>query len=219
MHAPLEITGLSRSYGRLVALADLSLTIAAGECVALIGANGSGKSTAVRSVAGLLEPSEGTVRVCGDDPHREPEAERARAALALVPDTPVLYDDLTVRDHLSLVALSHGVGDDGADALLARLGLAARAGFLPRELSRGMRQKTQLACALIRPAAVLVLDEPVVGLDPPSQMLLHELLNERKRAGAAVLLTTHQMAFADGLADRLVRLEEGVVVEAGPWPH
>jgi ABC-2 type transport system ATP-binding protein len=219
MHAPLEITGLSRSYGRLVALADLSLTIAAGECVALIGANGSGKSTAVRSVAGLLEPSEGTVRVCGDDPHREPEAERARAALALVPDTPVLYDDLTVRDHLSLVALSHGVGDDGADALLARLGLAARAGFLPRELSRGMRQKTQLACALIRPAAVLVLDEPVVGLDPPSQILLHELLNERKRAGAAVLLTTHQMAFADGLADRLVRLEEGVVVEAGPWPR
>ena len=80
-----------------------------------------------------------------------------------------------------------------------------------------MRQKTQLACALIRPAAVLVLDEPVVGLDPPSQALLHGLLNERKRAGKAVLLTTHQMAFADGLADRAVLLEEGVVADEGPW--
>jgi ABC-2 type transport system ATP-binding protein len=217
----LETSELSRSYGRLVALESLSLTVAAGECVALIGANGSGKSTAVRAIAGLLELSEGWVRVSGYDPHREPEAEDARAALSLVPDSPVLYDDLTVRHHLELVALSHGMaGDDvGAriDALLARLGLTARADFLPRELSRGMRQKTQLACALIRPAALLMLDEPVVGLDPPSQVLLHELLIERKRAGTAVLLTTHQMAFADGLADRAVRLEEGVVADEGPW--
>ena len=218
---PLQTSGLSRSYGRLVALDSLSLTVAAGECVALIGANGSGKSTAVRAIAGLLELSDGWVRVCGYDPHREPEAEDARAELSLVPDSPVLYDDLTVRHHLELVALSHGVADDDADerigSLLARLGLTARADFLPRELSRGMRQKTQLACALIRPAAVLVLDEPVVGLDPPSQALLHELLLERKRAGTAVFLTTHQMAFADGLADRAVRLEEGVVADTGPW--
>jgi ABC-2 type transport system ATP-binding protein len=219
--APLETALLSRSYGRLVALAELSLTIAAGECVALIGANGSGKSTAVRTIAGLLEPTGGSVRVNGCDPHREPEAERARAALALVPDAPLLYDDLSVRQHLELVALSHGVGDDGLDArideLLDVLGLGARADFLPRELSRGMRQKTQLACALVRPASLLVLDEPVVGLDPPSQALLHDLLNEGKEAGQAVLLTTHQLAWADGLADRAVLLEEGVVADAGPW--
>jgi ABC-2 type transport system ATP-binding protein len=219
--APLETSALSRSYGRLVALAGLSLVVGAGECVALIGANGSGKSTAVRTIAGLLEPSAGSVRVCGFDPHREPEAEQARSALALVPDSPLLYDDLTVRQHLELVTLSHGVADDDTDArigaLLARLGLAAREDFLPRELSRGMRQKTQLACALVRPAAMLVLDEPVVGLDPPSQSLLGELLRERKRAGTAVLLTTHQLAFADGLADRAVMLDEGVVSDEGPW--
>jgi ABC-2 type transport system ATP-binding protein len=217
----LEADALSRSYGRLVALHELSLTIAAGECVALIGANGSGKSTAVRMIAGLLEPTGGSVRVAAADPHREPGAEAARAALALVPDTPLLYDDLTVRQHLALVTLSHGVAGDGTDerigALLGRLGLGAREDFLPRELSRGMRQKTQLACALIRPAAVLVLDEPVVGLDPPSQALLAELLGDAKRGGAAVLLTTHQMAFADGLADRAVMLEEGEVVDQGPW--
>jgi ABC-2 type transport system ATP-binding protein len=218
---PLETRSLSRSYGRLAALAGLNLSVDAGECVALIGANGSGKSTAVRTISGLLEPSGGTVRICGCDPHREPEAERARRALALVPDSPVLYDDLTVRQHLELVMLTHDVAGDGADerigALLERLGLSARADFLPRELSRGMRQKTQLACALVRPADVLVLDEPVVGLDPPSQLLLHELLGERKRSGTAVLFTTHQMAFADGLADRAVMLDEGMVADGGPW--
>ena len=217
----LETNALSRSYGRLVALAGLTLTVDAGECVVVIGANGSGKSTAVRTIAGFLEPSEGSVRVCGCDPHREPEAERARAELALVPDTPLLYDDLTVRQHLELVTLSHGAAGNGVDgriaALLDRLGLASRADFLPRELSRGMRQKTQLACALIRPASLLVLDEPVVGLDPPSQALLHELLADAKRSGTAVLLTTHQLRFANGLADRALLLEEGTVADEGPW--
>jgi len=214
--APLEVAGLRREYGRLVALAGLDVQVGAGECVALVGVNGSGKSTAVRAIAGLLEPSAGTVRVCGHDPHREPDAEAARSALALVPDAPLLYDDLTVRQHLELVTLSHGV-DGPIDAWLGRLGLAARAGFLPRELSRGLRQKTMLACALVRPAAVLVLDEPVVGLDPPSQVLLREVLLERVGAGAAVLLTTHQLAWADGLADRAVLLDDGRVVDQGAW--
>jgi ABC-type multidrug transport system ATPase subunit len=214
---PLEMSGLRREYGRLIALASLDLKVAAGECVALIGSNGSGKSTAVRTIAGLLEPSAGWIRVSGYDPHKEPEAEDARAELALVPDSPLLYDDLTVRQHLELVTLTHGVGEERIDDLLERLGLAARTGFLPRELSRGMRQKTQLACALVRPAAVLMLDEPVVGLDPPSQALLHELLLEAKRNGTAVVLTTHQMAFAEGLADRAVMLDEGEVADQGPW--
>ena len=150
----LETRALGGSYGRLVALAGLDLTVEAGECVALIGANGSGKSTAVRTIVGLLEPSDGSVRVCGFDPHREPEAEQARAALALVPDSPLLYDDLTVRQHLELVSLAHGAVDPQLDtritSLLARLSLTAREDFLPRELSRGMRQKTQLAWAQVR---------------------------------------------------------------------
>ena len=213
----LDARGVARSYGRLVALRSLDLKMRGGECVALIGANGSGKSTAVKTMTGLLEPSDGSVRIAGFDPHTEPEAEAARAALALVPDAPLLYDDLTVRQHLELVTLAHGVPDDGIDALLDRLGLTARAGFLPAELSRGMRQKTGLACALIRPARLLVLDEPVVGLDPPSQALLRELLIEAKRAGTAVLLTTHQMAFGDGVADRAILLDEGEVLDRGPW--
>jgi ABC-2 type transport system ATP-binding protein len=219
--SPLSVRGLTRRYGRLVALEALDLDVAAGECVAIIGANGSGKSTAVRTIAGLLEPSDGTVRIDGHDPHVEPDGELARAALALVPDTPVLYDDLTVRQHLELVTLAHGVTDAGVaeriDTLLGRLDLTPRADFLPAELSRGMRQKTGLACALIRPARLLMLDEPVVGLDPPSQALLTELLLEAKAGGAAVVLTTHQMYFADGVADRALVLREGTIVDHGPW--
>jgi ABC-2 type transport system ATP-binding protein len=218
---PLEARGVSRSFGALEALRDFSLTIAPGQCVALIGANGSGKSTAVRTLAGLLEPSAGEVRIEGLDPHREPEAQAARARMALVPDNPLLYDDITVREHLELVSVAHGLaGSELAernDALLGRLGLANRADFRPPELSRGMRQKTQLACALVRPAVLLLLDEPVVGLDPPSQTLLHELLRERKAAGCAVLFTTHQLGFAEGLADRGVLLSEGEVADAGSY--
>lgn len=212
---------MRHAYGALEALRELTLTVAAGECVALIGANGSGKSTTVRTIAGLLAPTDGTVRVCGHDPHTEPEAELARAELALVPDSPLLYDDLTVREHLELVAVSHGVAGDGVDeridALLERLTLTARRDFRPAQLSRGMRQKTQLACALIRPATLLLLDEPVVGLDPPSQGLLHTLLIEAKAAGTAVVLTTHQLGFARGLADRALLLDEGVVADSGTF--
>jgi ABC-2 type transport system ATP-binding protein len=219
--APLEVRGLTRRYGRLLGLDALDLDLAAGECVAIIGANGSGKSTAVRTIAGLLEPTEGTVRICGHDPHAEPEGEQARAALALVPDAPLLYDALTVRQHLELVTLAHGVAGDGVDdridTLLERLGLTPRAGFLPAELSRGMRQKTGLANALIRPSKVMILDEPVVGLDPPSQELLGVVLREAKAAGTAILMTTHQMYFAEGLADRAVVLAEGAIVDQGPW--
>jgi ABC-2 type transport system ATP-binding protein len=218
---PLEAHEVSHSYGRLEALRDFSLTIAPGQCVALVGANGSGKSTAVRTLAGLVAPTAGYVRVEGFDPHVEPEAERARERLALVPDNPLLYGDLTVREHLDLVTVAHGLAgsesDERIDALLDRLELGHRRDFRPAELSRGMRQKTQLACALIRPAAVLLLDEPVVGLDPPSQALLHAILSERKAAGCAMLLTTHQLGFAEGLADRGVLLAEGEIADAGSY--
>jgi ABC-2 type transport system ATP-binding protein len=218
---PLEAREVGHAYGRLEALHDFSLTIVPGQCVALVGANGSGKSTAVRTLAGLVAPTTGEVRVEGFDPHAEPEAERARERLALVPDNPLLYGDLTVEEHLELVTVAHGLAGSESDArideLLDRLELAHRRDFRPAELSRGMRQKTQLACALIRPAAVLILDEPVVGLDPPSQALLHAILRERKAAGCAVLLTTHQLGFAEGLADRGVVLAEGEIADTGTY--
>jgi ABC-2 type transport system ATP-binding protein len=217
----LAVAGLRRRYGQLEALRGLDLEVTAGECVAVIGHNGSGKTTAVRLIAGLLDPSAGSVAVDGAPVHEEPAATDARAALSLVPDTPSLYDDLTVREHLELVAVAHGAVDaslgERIEALLGRLGLAEKIDVPPGQLSRGMRQKVQLACALIRPWRLLVLDEPVVGLDPASQRTLHELLVEAKRAGKAVVLTTHQLEFARGIADRAIVLSDGVVVADGPY--
>lgn len=217
----LSVEGLARRYGSFEALRGLDLRVGGGECVALIGHNGSGKTTAVRMIGGLLEPSAGRVRVAGADIHDEHESVAARAALSLVPDTPMLYGDLTVGEHLELVVVAHGVPasflDERIDRLLDRLELVPRRDAFPGQLSRGMRQKLSLACALIRPFAVLVLDEPVVGLDPASQRALQAILLEAKAAGQAVLLTTHQLAFARGIADRAVLLADGEVIETGPY--
>jgi ABC-2 type transport system ATP-binding protein len=217
----LTVRGLSRRYGGFEALRDLALEIAPGECVAIVGHNGSGKTTAVRTIAGLLEPSAGSVEVAGASVHEEPDGIEARAAMAIVPDTPALYPDLTVREHLELVAVAHGVADDDLDAridqLLTRLGLEGKRDARPGALSRGMRQKVGLGCALIRPHRLLVLDEPVVGLDPASQQTLRELLLEAKAVGVAVMFTTHQLAFARGIADRALVLADGVVVADGPY--
>jgi ABC-2 type transport system ATP-binding protein len=216
----LSVRDLGRSFGRLEALARLDLDLRGGECVALMGPNGCGKTTALRTVAGRLEPSRGTVAIAGHDPHEEPGATGARAALAMVPDSPLLYDDLTVREHLELVAVAHGAaGDDLSerlDALLARLMLSERGDALPRELSRGMRQKAQLACALARPFQLLILDEPVVGLDAASVEVLVTVLEEVRARGGAVLLSTHQEDFSERTADRVLELEEGRVVRMRP---
>lgn len=211
---------MRRTFGELAAVDGLDLDLAPGECVALIGHNGSGKTTALRVMGGRLEPTAGTVTVNGADVHDRRRGHIARARLAFVPDAPVLYEDLTVREHLELVGVAHGANDgldERIDRLLERLGLSRRSDFLPRHLSRGMRQKTQIACALIRPFDVLLLDEPVVGLDPPSQATLRSLLLQAKRHGAGVVFSTHQLAFAIGLADRLLVLDDGRVVDQGAF--
>lgn len=216
----LSVRGLRRTFGELTAVDGLDLDLAPGECVAVIGHNGSGKTTALRVIGGRLEPTGGTVTVNGADVHDRPRGHLARARLAFVPDTPVLYEDLTVREHLELVGVAHGATeglDERIDGLLERLGLGPRREFLPRHLSRGMRQKTQIGCAFIRPFEVVLLDEPVVGLDPPSQTTLRSLLLEVKRDGAGVVFSTHQLGFAIGLADRLIVLDDGHVVDQGPF--
>jgi ABC-2 type transport system ATP-binding protein len=213
----LELRGLGHRYGEFEALHDLTLSLHPGECVALIGHNGSGKTTAVRMIAGLLDISSGEIEIAAATVGEE----AARAATAVVLDTPALYDDLTVVEHLELVALAHGVVDeeldDRAADLLVRLGLAAKHDSRPAALSRGMRQKVSLACAFVRPFSLLLLDEPVVGLDPASQRTLRELIAEAVSGGAGVLLTTHQLEFARGIATRAVMLADGEVIDDGPY--
>ncbi|GJF32115.1 putative amino acid ABC transporter, ATP-binding protein [Kitasatospora sp. NE20-6] len=211
----LQLTGVSRSYGDREVLHPVDLKLAAGECVALLGHNGSGKSTLLRVAAGRDLPTRGTVRFDGlpmdeNDP-------RIRARVAVVGDTVACYPDLTVREHLLLVAVAHGVADAPAwvqQVLDDRL-LAERADALPSALSSGQMQALLLACALVRPRDLLLLDEPEQRLDPDARRRLAELLQAELADGVAVLLVTHHTDLAREVAHRVVVLEDGRIVRQG----
>ena len=212
MTAALAIRELTKDYGDLRALDRVSLSIEAGELVALIGPNGSGKTTLIRLAAGLLDPTSGEVLVAGGPPG----SITARAALSYIPDTPVLYDDLSVLEHLEYVARLHGVSawQHRAEELLEVLGLHARQDDLPATFSRGLRQKTAIAVALVRPYAVLLVDEPFVGIDDAGRRALRKLLAEAAEAGAATVVATHQLDYAASVA-RCIAFRDGQVVHDG----
>jgi ABC-type multidrug transport system ATPase subunit len=205
--------GATKTYGDLVALTPLDLTIGEAERVALVGHNGSGKSTLLRLVTGLIELSGGSIDVVGE-PAGAPDA---RAAVSYVPDEPVLYDDLSVREHMAYVAALHGVDADldDIDELLDRLGLIDRGDDLPARFSRGLRQKTSIAVGLLRPFQLLLVDEPFVGLDAPGKAAMLELLDEAHEAGAAVVVATHDPAYVERV-DRCLALRDGELVHDGP---
>jgi ABC-2 type transport system ATP-binding protein len=205
--------GASKAYADLVALAPLDLSVPAGQTVALVGHNGSGKSTFLRLAAGLLDLTEGAITVAGSPAGTS----AARAAVSFLPDEPVLYDDLSVREHLGYVAGLHGVDapDDVLDELIERVELSHRADDLPARFSRGLRQKTSIALALIRPFELLLVDEPFVGLDATGKVALLGILDELHADGASIVVATHDPTFVER-ADRCVALHDGLVVHDGP---
>ncbi|HEX6382566.1 MAG TPA: ABC transporter ATP-binding protein, partial [Acidimicrobiia bacterium] len=208
-HVPvLDVKGLVRRYATLVALGELDLEIEEGEFIALVGPNGAGKSTLLACVAGLLEPSEGEVKVLGYNAGSIP----ARAATSYLGDEPVLYDDLSLEEHLEYVARLHGLEDWERPAvdLVTRLGLEERVDDLPAHFSKGMRQKTSIALGLLRPFQLLLADEPFDGLDPPSREVLTDLLAESAASGAAVIVSTHRLDTAER-ASRCIALFDGKV--------
>lgn len=208
----LRTTDLSKTYDDLVALHPLSLEVPVGQSVALIGHNGSGKSTLLRMVAGLLDPSDGDVEVAGF----ELGDVDARATTSFLPDDPVLYDDLSLREHAQYISRLHGGEgwDDYAESLCMRLGLEDRIDDLPARFSRGLRQKTSIVLALVRPFSLLLVDEPFVGLDLPGKEVLLQLLDEVHADGAATLVATHDPAYVDRV-DRSLALRDGEVIFDG----
>ncbi len=201
-----------KEYGGRVALDGVSLEVARGELVALVGPNGAGKSTLLQLAVGLLEPTAGQILVEG----ALAGSLDARVVLSFVADQPSLYDDLSVNEHIEYVARLHGLDGrpESADELLAIFNLTARADDLPARFSRGLRQKTAIVLALVRPFSVLLVDEPFVGLDPPGQAMLTDLLTAATEAGAAVMVATHQLEFLER-ATRCVALRDGSVVHDG----
>ncbi|HEY6796051.1 MAG TPA: ABC transporter ATP-binding protein [Kineosporiaceae bacterium] len=211
----LELAGVGRRYGELVALHPVDLAVAAGQCVALLGPNGSGKSTLLRIAAGRDQPTDGSVRFDGE-PLRE-ESLHARARIAVVGDATGCYPDLTVREHLLLVAVGHGVDEpeQWVDWALADRRLTEKASALPSALSSGQFQALLLASALVRPRDLLVLDEPEQRLDPQARRDLAARIESETGDGVAVLLATHHTDLALAVAGHAVLLDEGRVVAEG----
>jgi ABC-2 type transport system ATP-binding protein len=215
--AALEIRQLHKRFAGKTAIDGLDLTVPAGEFHALLGPNGAGKTTTLRIVAGLIKADSGTVTLLGRDIAREPA--EAKRSLAFLPDDPLLYGKLYPLEYLEFVAglwsIQPDVARERADGLLATLGLDDKRGERIDAFSRGMRQKLALAGALIHDPAVMILDEPLTGLDAAAARLVKDLLIERVRRGCAIVLTTHILEIAERLAERISIISRGRIVAQG----
>ena len=213
----LELDGLGRRYGSRWAVRELSATLHPGEVVGFLGPNGAGKTTTIKMIAGLLIPSEGSVRLCGHDVEREPE--QAKQRLAYIPDRPYVPERLSARELLRYVAGLYGlepaVVDERGMVELARFGLAGREDDLLGTYSHGMRQRALLASAFMRGPSVLLVDEPMVGLDPAGARLVKRMMRQAAEEGAVVLMSTHTLSVVDEVCDRVLMVGGGRLVADG----
>src|SRR5262245_32034178 len=213
----LTLKALTKKFGAKTAVDALDLTVHAGELYGLLGPNGAGKTTTLRMVAGLVKPDAGSVSVFGVDALAESRA--AKQQIAWLPDEPMLYDKLTAWEYLEFVAGLWGVGVKTARAraeeLLRFLDLWDNRNERTEGFSRGMKQKTALAGALIHDPKLLMLDEPLTGLDAAIARQVKDLLQQRARNGGTVILTTHILDVAERLADRIGIIQHGKLLAQG----
>jgi ABC-2 type transport system ATP-binding protein len=216
VYSALELRGLTKRFDR-PAVDGMDLTVRAGEFYALLGANGAGKTTTLRMVAGLLRPDAGSVSVLGIDALADPVA--AKQVTAWVSDEPMIYDKLTPLEYLEFVAGLWGcdaaTAEHSARELLASLGLAPHLHERCEGFSKGMRQKVALAGALVHDPRLIILDEPLTGLDAVSARHVKGLLQARVRAGCTVIMTTHILEVAERMADRIGVISAGRLIAEG----
>ncbi|WP_425262720.1 ABC transporter ATP-binding protein [Paenibacillus thermotolerans] len=214
----LSIEQLVGGYSRKKpVLRDITLHIEPGELIGLIGLNGAGKSTLMKHIIGLLHPHQGAVTVCGRELAKDAEA--YRSSYAFVPESPLLYDELTVWEHLEFTARVYGLEKDHfeqrAVRLLERFRMTQERSKFARHLSKGMRQKVMIMCAfLIRPPLYLI-DEPFLGLDPLAVRALLQQMDEEKKAGAALMVSSHIIPMMETYCDRYAVLHQGRIVALG----
>jgi ABC-2 type transport system ATP-binding protein len=212
-----EITGLVKRFGPKTAVDGLTLRVPVGMLYGFLGVNGAGKTTTLRMISGLIRPDSGEIRVCGIDAVAEPQ--RAKQPLAYIPDDPVLYGKLNPMEHLEFVAalwnIDPVVARSRAQALLERLGLWDRRHEWIESYSRGMKQKVALASALIHEPRLILLDEPLTGLDASAARLVKDILLEFLRDGGSVILTTHILEVAERLAQQIGIMSGGRLIAEG----
>jgi len=212
----LEIHGLVKRFDR-PAVDGLELNVRSGEFYALLGPNGAGKTTTLRMIAGLLRPDAGTIRVTGIDALADPVA--AKQVMAWISDEPMIYDKLTPQEYLEFVAglwdVAPALAAPRAQELLNWLDLALHANERCEGFSKGMRQKVALAGALIHEPQLIILDEPLTGLDAGSARQVKSVLRERVRAGGTIIMTTHILEVAERMADRIGVIAHGKLIAEG----
>jgi ABC-2 type transport system ATP-binding protein len=213
----IELLHLVKTFGDLVAVSDLTLTIPPGEFFAMLGPNAAGKTTTLKILAGLMKPTSGSARVAGFDIQAQPL--EARRCMAFVPDFPFLYDKLTPREFFRFTGQLHQMDDrrieSNGQELVRRFGLDSFVDKPIEGLSHGTRQRVAILSALLHDPQVFIIDEPMVGLDPQHARAVKDILKERSRSGMTVLVSTHQLSVAEEMADRIGIIHQGRLVALG----
>ena len=209
------VRDLTKLYGDFPAVRSISFEVASGEILGLVGPNGAGKTTTLRSLAGIIAPTSGSIAIAGHDIQKDAIA--AKQQLAFIPDEPHLFEYLTVEEHLRFIARLYGVVDveTRMPSLLSELELDDKRRSLPGELSRGMRQKLAIACGLLHDPSVLILDEPLTGLDPGGIRRMRQTIAARAAHGSSVILSSHLLGLVEEMCTKLLVLRRGEGVAFG----
>ena len=205
----IAVENLYRQYGNLVAVDQVSFVVKPGEVLGLVGPNGAGKTTTLRMLAGIVQPTSGSIRMKGHDLLEEPIL--AKRETAYVPDDPRLFDALTVDEHLEFTASMYGVSDHKAkaDELLTLFDLVEKRDTAVDNLSLGMRQKLSICCAYLSNPSVLIFDEPLTGLDPRGMIAIKKSIHNCAKNGAAVIISSHILSLVETLCTHILILDKG----------
>lgn len=206
----LEVEGLIKKYGKQHAVNGINFSLEGGEVVGLLGPNGAGKSTTMKCIVGLLRKTAGEIRIGGHD-HLSVEAKKL---FSYIPETPHVYDLLTVQEHLQFIAQAYSVSDwkQKADHWMEVYELTDKKDKLGRDLSKGMRQKVSICCALLPDPKVLFFDEPMIGLDPKAIKNTKRIFRELKEQGKTILVSTHLIDSVESIADRIMIMKDGNII-------
>ncbi|MBI4725676.1 ABC transporter ATP-binding protein [candidate division TA06 bacterium] len=217
MSRGIELKNLSKSFGAKLAVDDISLSIGSGEIFGLLGPNGAGKTTTLKMLAGILQPSGGARSICGFDLEQSPT--QAKQCLGFIPDDPFIYEKLSGREFLRLVARLYGCPDKGlelrVEELIDRFETQEWIDRRAESYSHGMRQKTVLAATLLHQPKVYLIDEPLVGLDPASIILVKQIFQEEAKKGCSLLISTHTLSLAESVCHRIGIIANGRLAALG----
>ncbi|GEQ37025.1 ABC transporter ATP-binding protein [Tetragenococcus halophilus] len=213
----LRVENLTGGYNQIPVLKDLNFTINDGELVALIGLNGAGKSTTIKEIIGLLQPQKGRIALDGLTINKDPESYRSK--IGYIPESPLLYEELTLKEHLEVTAMAYNIEEKEAwkraEPLLKTFRLDQRLEWFPANFSKGMKQKVMILCAFLVEPSLYIIDEPFLGLDPLAIHSLLELMQSFKAQGSSILMSTHVLATAEKYCDRFIMLHDGQIKVQG----